>query len=169
MSSSPSKAVFLLKITVLLLVTPYESMAQQQSRNRSPTNRLPSAFQSHQTRPRWNPNTNGKTGSQFHQPLNQGSRFGTFNWQTNTFSLPVNQWNPRNWQFDSTSANQDFRFASGTSGSSGFGRLKLLSTLLNGMRNTGLEETIAGEIIQRLVKTALKDIIVPFKRQLFSF
>ncbi|GFY53968.1 hypothetical protein TNIN_126651 [Trichonephila inaurata madagascariensis] len=71
----------------------------------------------------------------------------------------------------SSSMNRDTRISPKTvsSSGSGSGKLKLLSTLFNGMRNTGLEETLLGEILQRLIKTALKDIIVPFKRELFRF
>ena len=48
------------------------------------------------------------------------------------------------------------------------GQLRVLTTLFGGLRNSGLESTIAGEILQRLIKTALRDILVPFKRDTFS-
>lgn len=48
------------------------------------------------------------------------------------------------------------------------GKLRVLTTLFGGLRNSGLESTIAGEILQRLIKTALRDILVPFKRETFS-
>lgn len=48
------------------------------------------------------------------------------------------------------------------------GKLRVLTTLFGGLRNSGLESTIAGEILQRLIKTALKDVLVPFKRETFS-
>ncbi|KFM82887.1 hypothetical protein X975_13321, partial [Stegodyphus mimosarum] len=51
---------------------------------------------------------------------------------------------------------------------SGSRRLSVLSTLFNGLRNSGLEQTIAGEVLQRLIKTTLKDILVPFKSNAFS-
>ncbi|GBN12432.1 hypothetical protein AVEN_5003-1 [Araneus ventricosus] len=88
----------------------------------------------------------------------------------------VPQWNTGTWQRRSTfpssnnKNNQDFRVRSSeTTGFSGLGKVRLLTVLFSGLKNTGLEETIAGEIIQRLIKTLLKDIIVPFNRRLFQF
>lgn len=49
-----------------------------------------------------------------------------------------------------------------------FGKFRLLSTLWKGMRSTGVQGTIAGEILQSFLRAALKDIIVPFKSELFS-
>lgn len=49
-----------------------------------------------------------------------------------------------------------------------FGKFRLLSTLWTGMRGTGVQGTVAGEILQSFLRAALKDIIVPFKSELFS-
>lgn len=101
--------------------------------------------------------------------------------QINPAQMPV-QFTPlpmmyQNWQSLNPSAQAQFLPKQGLSKSGGDslgsmpaigGKLRLLSTLFGGLRNSGLESTIAGEIIQRLIKTALRDIVVPFKRDVFS-
>ncbi|GBN23672.1 hypothetical protein AVEN_47790-1, partial [Araneus ventricosus] len=135
---------------------------QSIARNQFPANRIPARFQSQTTMPQWNPviaqfSMNPVTSQSWINPM-------------------VPQWNTGTWQRGSTfpSSNnknsQDFRVrSSATTGFSGLGKVRLLTVLFSGLKNTGLEETIAGEIIQRLIKTLLKDIIVPFKRKLFQF
>ncbi|KAF8773226.1 hypothetical protein HNY73_015904 [Argiope bruennichi] len=88
----------------------------------------------------------------------------------------MSQWNAGQWQSGSNfqspanQNNQDFRVSSSVARSfSGLGKLRILNVFFSGLRNTGLEETIAGEIIQRLIKALLKDIVVPWKKQLFQF
>lgn len=48
------------------------------------------------------------------------------------------------------------------------GKLRLLSTLMGGLRNSGLEASIAGEVLQRLIKTVLRDVLVPYKQNVFG-
>ncbi|GFS53075.1 hypothetical protein NPIL_78051 [Nephila pilipes] len=95
---------------------------------------------------------------------------------------PWDHWNPVNWhaghqsQLNTDSirtlpVNQDFRISSkinSSPGVPGSRNSNVLSTLFNGMKNTGLEERLVGEILQRIFKTALKDIFVPFKNELFT-
>ncbi|KAG8191471.1 hypothetical protein JTE90_020720 [Oedothorax gibbosus] len=61
-----------------------------------------------------------------------------------------------------------FMLGSISNGAMSFGKLRLLSTLWKGMKTTGLQETVAGEVLQSFLRAALKDIIVPFKSELFS-
>ncbi|GFQ92685.1 uncharacterized protein TNCT_548141 [Trichonephila clavata] len=139
--------------TIVSLVTAQLSMSQQGTGNQFSTNGIPMNSQSFRMGPQWS----------------------SSNWRNNWVqwrAADQPQLHTGNIQSDtsfSSSMNQDIRISPKTVSSSRSGKLKLLSTLFNGMKNTGLEERLIGEIFQRLIKTALKDIIVPFKRELFSF
>ncbi|CAL1279290.1 unnamed protein product [Larinioides sclopetarius] len=153
--------IVLLQISILFM-SPKRSYAREVVRSQLQGNRIPVRFQSQTMMSQWNP----VVAQSWMNPVTAQSGINPM----------IPQWNTGTRQKESAlpssinKNNQDFRVGSReTTSFSGLGKLRILTTLFSGLRNTGLEETIAGEIIQRLIKVVLKDIIVPFKSGLFQF
>lgn len=158
----PSNAWKAISLQILLIsISTRQSIARGVTRNQFQTNKNPVRFRPQVTMTQWNPSTaqswmNPAANQPWRNPMVPQRNSGPSQSLSTIPSMNRN--------------NQDLRFGSTeTTGFAGVGKLRVLSTLFTGLRNTGLEETIAGEIIQRLMKTMLKDIIVPFKSELFQF